>query len=242
MSRTIVVSDLHGRLAPLEAALEHAEFDPDLDQIVIAGDLIDVGTDDILERAEELDAIVLPGNHEVAAALGLRITPQNIESIEHGPDYAERMLSGEWPLAIAIEGWLISHAGLSITFSDIANPFAGDLPGLVGELNDRFVDEMSEALQSAPLEWESLERFRILGSPAGPLWFRPRLPEMVAWGINQVAGHTPPETLSEFEGHRLTSAGFLLVDPGGHAGRAHPKGPAFRYAVIEDAAATVVEG
>ena len=112
MPRTIVVSDLHGTTSLLERALEHSGFGAN-DTLVVAGDLIDVGGDDTVALAESLGATVLAGNHEVAAAMGLlRISPQNPDSLTRGPEFAGRFATGEWALAAAADGWLITHAGV----------------------------------------------------------------------------------------------------------------------------------
>lgn len=240
MPRTIVVSDLHGRLAPLEAALAHASFKPGEDGLVVAGDLIDVGPDDTLSRAEQLGATILAGNHEVAAALGLHITPQHKASLERGPEFAERMIEGDWPLAVAVDDWLITHAGLSSTFSDVMQLAGGDVRVFAAELNERFVNEMRAAISDVPLTWDDLERYRIIGGSVGPLWFRPYGPESLLWGLRQVVGHTAPEMYDLEQKQQFERAEYLLVDPGGHGG-GRIVAPLYRYAIIEDGKARVVD-
>lgn len=238
MRRTIVVSDLHGNAQPLERALAHARFGHD-DTLVVAGDLIDVGFDDTISLAESYGAVILAGNHEAAAAVGLRISPQNPESIARGAEFGERIVSGEWKLAYAAEGHLITHAGVSLALSDVlsAQP---DLESLASDLNERFIAEVESALSAAPLTWVDLERYRLLGSPLGPLWFRPFNVSQLPSGIRQIIGHTAPELLPGELPAAVRSAGWLLVEPGGH----DPSGSGvdFRYALVEDGRATVIEG
>lgn len=236
MSRTIVVSDLHGHRSLLENALEHAGYSAG-DGLVVAGDLVDIGTEDTVGLAEELGATVLAGNHEVAAALGLGITPQNTETRERGPEFAERFTSGSWPLAAEVDGWVVTHAGLSVALDDIVRPRAGDVDAIVRDLNERFVAEMTAATGVPTHDWVALERFRLLGGQMGPLWFRPHHPSDVL-GIRQITGHTPPENYPASTVAAFESAGLLLVDPGAHMGTTPGR---FRYAIVEDGEARVVD-
>jgi len=235
VARTVVVSDLHGNSALLERVLEHAEYGSD-DQLIIAGDLIDVGTDDTIGLAESLGATVLAGNHEVAAAMGLRISPQNPESLTRGPEFAGRLASGEWRLAAAVEGWLVTHAGVSVALDDIIALSDGDPQALADELNRQLVEEISRAVRSMPLATEDLDRFRLIGGEMGPLWFRPMDPTRIPAGLRQIAGHTPPELLSAVELELLESQGWRLIEPGGHGSEVN----GVRYAVIENGEARVV--
>lgn len=236
MARTIVVSDIHGFRNLLEGALEHAGFSAD-DRLIVAGDLIDVGQDDIVGLTRELGGTILAGNHEVAAALGLAITPQNPESRARAAEFAEALASGEWPLAASADGWIVTHAGLSVALDDFLRPLAADLDAIVSELNDRFVAEMAEARGRDAHDWPSMERFRLLGGQLGPLWFRP-LATADLLGVRQVAGHTPVGHYTPAAVNSFAAAGLLLVDAGGHL-RNDPG--RFRYALIEDGEARVVD-
>jgi len=237
VSRTIVVSDLHGRADLLTRALDHAAFGGS-DSLVIAGDLVDVGSDDTIALAEELGATVLAGNHEVSAAIGLRISPQNPETLAMGPELARRFASGEWPLALAVDGWLITHAGVSVTLDDIVMRAGGDPQAVSVSLNELFRAEMSSAVRRMPVTWEDLASFRLIGGEMGPLWFRPMSLHHVPSGLRQVVGHTPPEMLSESQLASLEARGWRLVEPG-NRGEA---GASYRYAVIEDGEAVVHAG
>lgn len=234
MSRTIVVSDLHGNNAVLERALEHAGFGSG-DELVIAGDLIDVGPDNTVALADELGATVLVGNHEVAAALGLRISPQHTSSLDLGPEYARRMLDGTWRLAYAVQGWLVTHAGVSVALDDLITQAHGSPDELAALLDRHLYEEVSLALEHGSPDAEDIDRYRILGGELGPLWFRPTDLARVPAGLRQVVGHTPPEMFSAAERAALDSRGWRLVEPGGHA-----RGAGTRYAVIENGQATVI--
>jgi hypothetical protein len=236
MTRTIVVSDIHGFRNLLEAALEHAGFSAG-DRLIVAGDLIDVGHDDIIGLTRELGGTILAGNHEVAAALGLTLAPQNPESRARGAEFAEALASGEWPLTANADGWIVTHAGLSAALDDFLRPLASDPDAIVRELNERFIAEMTVAREQDSHDWPSMERFRILGGQLGPLWFRP-IATSDLLGVRQIAGHTPVGHYTPAAVNSLAAAGLLLVDAGGHL-RNEPG--RFRYALIEDGAARVVD-
>jgi len=238
LPRTIVVSDLHGNAALLERALEHAQFASGEDRLIVAGDLVDVGSDDTIALAEQLGATVLAGNHEVSAAIGLRISPQNPETLARGPEFAGRFASGEWPLAVAVDGWLVTHAGVSVALDDIVIMAGHDVETVADRLNELFRTEISSAVRRMPITWEGLTSFRLIGGEMGPLWFRPTSLHHVPSGLRQVVGHTPPEMLSPAQLASLDSRGWRLVEPG----RRGDPGAGFRYALIENGDAEVVTG
>ncbi|GGO05448.1 metallophosphoesterase [Saccharibacillus kuerlensis] len=67
--RTLAISDIHGELDLLDRLLDHIEYDPVSDQLVLLGDYVDRGPKSMqtLERVIELrakGAIALMGNHE----------------------------------------------------------------------------------------------------------------------------------------------------------------------------------
>lgn len=70
MSRTIVISDIHGCLEPLDRLLEHAAFDFRRDRLILLGDYVDRGPDSkqvvdrVIELVLEKRAIALRGNHD----------------------------------------------------------------------------------------------------------------------------------------------------------------------------------
>ena len=197
-----------------------------------------MGRDDTVALAEQLGATVLAGNHEVSAAIGLRISPQNPETLARGPEFASRFASGEWPLAVAVDGWLVTHAGVSVALDDIVMMAGHDVGVLAENLNELFRDEMSSAVQRVPITWDSLTSFRLIGGEMGPLWFRPTSLHHVPGGLRQVVGHTPPEMLSPAHRSALESRGWRLVEPG----RRGDRGAGFRYALIEEGEARVISG
>lgn len=233
--RTIIVSDLHGFDALLENALADAGFGAS-DRLVVAGDLVDIGPDDCIATARSHGALILAGNHEVSAALGVEIYPQNTETPSRAAEFAEEFLSGEWPLAVAVDGWLVTHGGVSTLLGDEIARAHGDAEALAGELNSAFVREMRLYLNERVAD--DLTGSPILGSPLGPLWFRAGRRELVPDGLAQIAGHTPCEFFSADGLAMLASKRFLLTDPGAHL-ESNPRRRC-RYAVVEDGTARIV--
>lgn len=234
--RTLVLSDLHGDSVLLERALEHARFAAG-DRLIIAGDLLDGGPDDTVGLARSLGATVLAGNHEVSAAVGLVISPQDESTRERQAELAEKFISGEWSLAMEVEGWLVTHAGVSAALEDYIVR-ATRSPAVLAELlNEDFIQEMRQATtHSDSFSWSAMERYRLAMGALGPLWFRPDELSMLPRGLKQIVGHTPPEHFSPRHVDALESHGWLLVDAGGHGlGRSE-----FRYAEIADGEARVV--
>lgn len=228
-ARTIILSDIHGFAPLLERALAHARPQP-ADRIVIAGDLVDLGTDDVVALAEKHGAEVLAGNHEVAAALGIRIAPQNLETRARQAEFAERILSGAWQLATVASGWLVTHAGVSRAFLPLWDEAGGDLERFATALNVRFLLEVREyAAGRMPIERDGVPGLVTLG--VGPLWFRPHEAADALPGVRQIAGHTPPEALDPETVEQLRERDFLLTDPGAHV--SGPGTDRFRYVVVD---------
>ena len=238
MARTIIVSDLHGYPELLDNALEDAAFGEG-DRLVVAGDLVDVGPGDCIAAAEGHGAVILAGNHEVSAALGLPIWPQNPETPARGPELARRFLTGEWPLAAAVEGWLVCHGGISVLFRDLIAQAGGDAEMLASALNESFRAEIRDLLD-ADMTIDDEGRSLLVSNELGPLWFRAGRADLVADGLRQVAGHTPCELFSPAQLAALARKDFLLTDPGAHLER-DPRRHV-RYVVIEDGEARLVGG
>lgn len=70
MTRTLMISDIHGCIAPLNRLLKEIEFDSSSDQLVLLGDYVDRGpkSREVVERVMELvqdyGAVALRGNHD----------------------------------------------------------------------------------------------------------------------------------------------------------------------------------
>ncbi len=68
--KLLVLSDVHGNLAALEAVLA---AEPVFDRVVFCGDAVDYGPDPAacVEKLEQLGALKVRGNHDNAAAFGI---------------------------------------------------------------------------------------------------------------------------------------------------------------------------
>jgi len=72
LARTLVVGDIHGKLSLLNRLLVEMRYEPEVDRLVLIGDLVDRGEDSrgVVERAIALKEVapekvtVLRGNHE----------------------------------------------------------------------------------------------------------------------------------------------------------------------------------
>lgn len=233
MTRTIVVSDLHGEPVVLERALDHSRFRQGTDRLIVAGDLIEIGSDPagVLRRIAELEADVLVGNHELALVVG--------EPIEEGdpiaPPVAERVadgvLSGEWALALAADGVLVSHAGVSSALQGDFDSHCGrDVAVLAAWLNNAWLADLEQTIERGSIGLGDMTGL------SGPLWFRPTGPESLLEGVTQVVGHTPPEIFRDQRAvAALGAAGMHIVDPyvRGWVRDGRPDPAPLRYAVIQ---------
>lgn len=125
MTRTLVIGDVHGCLDELDELVRAVEYRFGRDHLVFVGDLIDRGPDSrgVIRRAQELDAVVVLGNHEdkaaryhkhslKAAANAKYVNPIALQQdwVDFTPsDYA--YLAG-LPRMVALFGdWRVIHAG-----------------------------------------------------------------------------------------------------------------------------------
>lgn len=65
--RTIVVGDVHGCLEEFEELLKKLQYLPNVDRLIVVGDLIDRGPDSVgvVRKCRELNLEVTMGNHEI---------------------------------------------------------------------------------------------------------------------------------------------------------------------------------
>ena len=232
--RTFVISDAHGYPELIKNALAHGGFDPLCDAFVYAGDLVDRGPDPegCIELIERYAAEVLVGNHDVGVLLDLPIFPQESRGSGLRLFLRQKVLaaSSAWRVATAVEGVLITHAGVSSHYDWVLQEECqGDPARLAGLLNATFVAAVEREPQVR--EWDD----HPILSEDGPLWFRPRpysylLPLA---GRAQVVGHTPP--IPELE-----PLDFYMIDPCAFEGMADPG--RYRYAVIQAGCVRVEEG
>jgi predicted phosphodiesterase len=113
--RVLVISDVHGNLAALEAVLKKSGSE--CDQIFFLGDLVGYGPDPgaCIQRIAESCAIVLKGNHDLAAAGDLDLSDFSnharkamVWTREH-LTLEEQMYLSRLPLQERAEDVLLSH-------------------------------------------------------------------------------------------------------------------------------------
>jgi hypothetical protein len=191
----------------LKNAIRHATENHGLteeDRIIVAGDLVDIGHDwrRVIEDVEQVGAEVLWGNHDVAAVIGQRISPQDLTVSGYVvQETAERM---GWKLAAEHAGVLITHAGLSVLYAEKLGIDTRDAKVIAERLNREF---------------ESQDGMKALAKlPYGTLWFRPfdrqayGVKEQMPYRVPQVAGHTPLEYYDKSEQLAFDQMDFTLVD------------------------------
>jgi hypothetical protein len=228
--RTIVTGDAHGYPWLIENALQHAGFDPEKDQFVFTGDFLDRGPEPqaCLDLVERYASTVLVGNHELAVLLEDPITPFDPASALFEPYLRGRVLNAPrdeaWRCAVAVEGVLITHAGVPARYERALNEeCGGNIEVFADWLNKVFDESLRASIDRWAVDWEGL-----LGLD-GPLWFRPRglRAQEVLRHVTQVAGHTP---VSADVAEAFAEEGLYLIDPDVYR---TPTKDRYRYAVIE---------
>ena len=232
--RTIICSDAHGYPRLIEDALAAASHRPGIDRFVYAGDLIDRGPDPVgcFELVDRLADVALFGNHDVACALGLSVSPQDPRARVLASRLRDRALdpSGKWRLCAEVDDVLVVHGGLGEHWRDALAACGGDVTTFAAFLNERFRVEFAAALDAGSTEWSG----SLLGFD-GPLWYRPLEDGLPLTGVRQVVGHTPIEFHKPGTEAVLADLGVRLVDPGAYRfDGLGDTGGHFRCAVIED--------
>lgn len=107
-ARTIMISDIHGCLEPLNRLLEAVSYQPNEDRLFLLGDYVDRGPDSrevvdrVMELVEKHGAVALRGNHD-----------QRLVDFARGRDPE-------------VQAKLLEHGGLATLRSYC--PFVGDQP------------------------------------------------------------------------------------------------------------------
>ncbi|WP_334153428.1 symmetrical bis(5'-nucleosyl)-tetraphosphatase [Tepidimonas sp.] len=117
-----LIGDVQGCDVALQHLLDEIGFSPSRDRLVLLGDLVNRGPASlaVLRRLQALEgsADALLGNHDLhllAVAAGVRPPHRNdtLDGILGAPDRAALL---DWlrqrPLAMAVHGWLLVHAGV----------------------------------------------------------------------------------------------------------------------------------
>ncbi len=139
--RTIFIGDIHGCAAEFDHLLEHLQYEPDQDRLLLTGDAFTRGPDPlrVWERIQATQAEMVMGNHDERLLKHLRrIQNGNIEP-GNNPD-RQRTLDLLQPVAKQLLPWL-KALPLWIEDSNFLLVHAGIHPqdGLQGTSRDEFL-------------------------------------------------------------------------------------------------------
>ena len=204
MAKTLVVGDIHLKASSiLEKVDDVLECEGDIDEVVFLGDICDEwdADDDTFmreieefvdwvedQRADGLQVEVLYGNHDFQYLLG-----------EYGPGTHMNLLGFvgstlfqlEPKIACEVDGFLLTHAGLTQTYADEYLNDPTDAEEAATQLNDILAENTYPALKVLSTCGEGRGGDEI----AGPLWAdKWELEEDPIDGIPQIVGHTPVST------------------------------------------------
>jgi hypothetical protein len=239
--RTIICSDAHGYPSLVTNALVATGYAEGRDRFIYAGDLVDRGPDPAgcFELVDRLADTVLVGNHDVACALGLPVSPRDPRAFALAERLRRRMLAtdGRWRLAATVDDVLVVHGGVGEHWRDTFDACERSIEKLASVLNGRLRAEIEGAVDGGTEGWGD----GVLGYD-GPLWFRPIEDGPPLVGVRQVVGHTPIEFYDAADEAILAALGVRSVDPGAYRFDA-TIGPGihFRCAVIEGGRVEVLE-
>lgn len=103
MTRLAVLADIHGNLPALEAVIADMEGE-DVDRVVVAGDLINIGpwSREVLERVLDLGWIAIRGNHEHYLLDHVAPSPVNARKDWPFLDFLAEQLGEAWLARLAV--------------------------------------------------------------------------------------------------------------------------------------------
>lgn len=212
--RTIIISDCHGRPGLITNALKHSKFDKNVDNLVFAGDIVDIGYQEqqCLDILIDNKAEILYGNHDAAMFLNDRIWPQQW----HDDTLKENLfkIMKDSKVATVIDGSvLVTHAG-----------YSNSLHNELFKEEDVDIQNIVNVINSIPLR-------RIYEWKDGPLWYRPTNSNIWYNKCFQVCGHTPAG-YAESMILPLKFDNFYIVDP--YCENNFNSPDRFRYAEVID--------
>lgn len=202
-AKTLIVGDMHckqGTILPLvnEAVVAHSA-----NRVVFLGDYTDEWDStaaDVVDalglqaswaevaRENGVDATFLIGNHDFEYLLGEGCSGTHLEAMA---DIKEALGRIEMQAATCIDGYLITHAGLTQEWADEYLAGSDGVKDVAARINEMFFGGSCH-------DWRKLAS---CGSSRGgveiasPLWADKRdLKTSAAHGLNQIAAHTPTKT------------------------------------------------
>jgi hypothetical protein len=181
-SRVIGLSDVHGYPHLVNNVIKHSEFEKGKDRLIVVGDWADRGPKSIecFNILDELGAEFIIGNHEAAHLFGTRISPYDY-SIDRDKEFMKtqyiKLMNGGYKVAIYANGFVFSHAGISIPLYNRITSRNDMLSSAVS-----FVDYLNSTLEGV-IEWDEEKQEFYMYDPLtgpdyflyseGPYWFRP---------------------------------------------------------------------
>jgi hypothetical protein len=216
--RYIVCADLHGNAVRYAEILRHSKYSQN-DQLICLGDVADIGPESIFitEDLIKKNAILLPGNHEIAHLLGHQINPYDhlLDQTIFNSLWNKLIVEKRAQFIIEIEGFILSHSGVSSL------------------IEKKFIDNLilfNDTLYEFYIEKISFNDF-FYSEAYGPTWFRPYDYTDPYPGIKQVIGHTPWHSLNP---RAKRDPDLFCIDGYSEDGSA-------KYAVIEDGNIEVIK-
>jgi serine/threonine protein phosphatase 1 len=220
--RDLVVGDLHGHRALLEAELERMDFDPARDRLFSVGDLIDRGPDSLgtASLIGEPWFFAVLGNHELMLLNYLGFYSSRMhsrkafaagsgewvkEALEHEPRSLHRTARhiAQLPLALHVEDdvpFNVTHADLHSLGPRPEQLFAGaDIPVREADWITSSRDNIGEALSRETLDLPFAEHtVRLSDTPVGP------------WPVTYV-GHSPVRDITVHKSHVYIDQGVCAA-------------------------------
>ena len=260
--RHLIFADPHGNLELVDRIFAHCGFVPGVDVAVAAGDVVDIGKGSmaILKKLEAVRGILLLGNHEFAHIIGEHLQLASGQSAyDSSLDWkhnlpamlVDRVLDGSIRLAHAVDGVLVTHAGLSehaygeaLAAGGIApdrNLAAEQFAALLNRLLPTFIQPPLYPLVDRFGSWTPGEYgYSLLGTGESltPLWFRPGQDGEPSLRYPQVYGHTSDAGLAKQDRVWLAEHGCFSVDPWSPDNYDRPG--YVKYALVEHGEITVV--
>lgn len=206
---TLIIGDLHCKQAKILPRVSAVASELGTEHIVFLGDYTDEwgsSAEDVLEAlnfqigwleeqvAGGTSVTCLVGNHDFEYLIGRGCSGTHHEALFeiHG-----KLQEMEMSAAACIDGFLLTHAGLTQEWRDKNLPGCDDAQACVSRINELF-------LSDSPYRRKTLSTVGWArggyGIP-GPLWAdRSELRDDPARGINQIVGHTPVPTCMRMKG------------------------------------------
>ncbi|KAI8085151.1 Metallo-dependent phosphatase-like protein [Halteromyces radiatus] len=209
--RVFVVGDIHGCLDEFNQLLDHIQFNPSTDQVILAGDMIAKGPSNtgVIRRAKEIGALCVRGNHD-DKAIRFKTYERSNGPDGMGPSSAV-MPEGDVPDPLKYKN---PHLPISRELSDEDYDYLTSCPSILRlpSMNNSIVvhgglDPMvSDLVQQQPLDVMTMRDISDTGEPTDEK--RVGTPWAQAWNEAQEKSNTP---LTVYYGHDASRG--LVIQP-----------------------------